>query len=69
MKIIAIILIAVGAIGLTYGVISFTRKEKIVDMGSVQITADKKESFIVSPWLGGGVVVAGVALLLFSTRK
>lgn len=69
MKIIALILIVAGAIGLGYGVISFKHKEKIIDVGSIEVTADKVESFRISPWLGGGVLVVGVLLLVIPMRK
>ncbi|MEO8682587.1 MAG: DUF3185 domain-containing protein [Vicinamibacterales bacterium] len=66
MKVLGILLVALGILGLAYGGLSYTRKDKIVDAGPIQITADKKESIPVSPIAGGLILVAGVALLMKS---
>lgn len=69
MKMLAIILIVIGALGLGYGVITFKHKEKVMDVGPIHVTADKEERFNISPWLGGGVLLAGVLLLVVPMRK
>ncbi len=68
-KTIGIILIIVGAVMLIWTGFSFTRKEKVVDIGSVQITADKKEQVNWPPYVGGVILVAGVVLLLVPNRR
>ena len=40
MKILGIVLIVLGLVGLAYGGLSWTRKEKVVDIGTVEVTAD-----------------------------
>ena len=67
-KTIAIILIIIGAVMLIWTGFSFTRKEKVVDIGPLEVTADKKERVNWPPYVGGVVLVAGFVLLL-STRK
>ena len=37
-----IILIALGVAGLGAGYVSYTTKEKVIDLGPIDITADKK---------------------------
>lgn len=64
MKIIGIVLIVFGVIGLAYGGLSWTRREKIVDAGPIQITTDKTESLPLPPIAGGLMLVAGVVLLM-----
>jgi hypothetical protein len=58
------VLVALGLIALLYGGVSWTHKDKVVDAGPIEITADKKESIPISPIAGGVMLVAGVALLL-----
>jgi len=48
---------------------SFTKKEKVVDIGSLEITADQKERVNWPPYVGGVVLVAGVILLLVPRKK
>lgn len=68
MKALGIVLIVLGIVGLAYGGISWTRKEKVVDIGPIEVTADKHESVPFSPIAGGLCLAAGVALV-FSSRK
>ncbi|MBK1438792.1 hypothetical protein JHJ32_02230 [Parapedobacter sp. ISTM3] len=66
---VGIILVVVGAIMLAWTGFSFTRKEKVVDIGSVEISADKKERVNWSPYVGGIILVAGVVLLVIPRRR
>ncbi len=67
--IVGILLIVVGIAGLAFGGFSFTRKEKVLDLGPIQATADKKESLPVPPILGALAIVGGVVLLASSARR
>jgi len=68
MKIVGIVLIAIGLLGAVYGGISFTRKDKVIDAGPIEITRDKTERLPITPIASGLVMVAGVVLLLRSGR-
>jgi UDP-N-acetylmuramyl pentapeptide phosphotransferase/UDP-N-acetylglucosamine-1-phosphate transferase len=68
MKILAVLLVVLGTLGLIYGGVSWTRKDTIVDAGPIQITADKKERLPITPVAGGLILVAGVVLLLKEAR-
>lgn len=68
MKAIAIALIALGLVGLLWGGISWTQREKVVDLGSIEITRDERKSVPLPPIIGGVCLVAGV-LLLIGGRK
>jgi len=63
MRLLAIVLIVLGVVGLAYGGISFTRKETVVDAGPINITADKHETIPLPPVAGAVCLVAGIALL------
>jgi hypothetical protein len=69
MRTFAIVLIVIGILMLIIPGVTFTKKEKVVDVGPVEIS--KKENKTVSwPFYAGAVVtVAGVALFLFSKRR
>ena len=61
--IVGIVLILLGIVGLSYNRITYTTKEKIVEIGPITATADKEKSIPISPVLGGLALVAGVGLV------
>lgn len=67
-KTIGIILMVVGLIMLVWGGFSYTKKEKLVDAGPIEISADKKETVNWPPYAGGIALVVG-ALVFASARK
>ena len=69
MKILAIALIVLGVVGLAYGGINYTRKEKVLDIGPIEATAERHETIPLPPVLGGVMVAAGVVLLVTSSRR
>ena len=62
--VVAILLIVLGIAGLSYGRLSFTRNEKVVDLGPVEVTREKRESLPLPPIVGGLLLVSGIALLV-----
>jgi UDP-N-acetylmuramyl pentapeptide phosphotransferase/UDP-N-acetylglucosamine-1-phosphate transferase len=69
MKIVAIVLIVLGAISLAYGGISYTTREKVLDIGPIEATAERHKTVPLPPILGGVAVVAGIALLLVGGKR
>ncbi len=69
LKIIGIILVVVGILALVVPSISFTKREKVVDLGPIQATADKKETIPLSPILGVSALVVGAGLLAVGATK
>lgn len=67
--VVGILLIVLGVVGLALGGFSFTRKEKVVDIGPIEATADKKESLPVPPLLGALAIVGGVVLVAAGSRR
>ncbi len=67
--IVGIILIAIGIIALAYGGFSYTKREKIIDAGPLQVSADKEKTVPFPPILGGLCLVGGVVLLVAGGRK
>jgi hypothetical protein len=66
---IAIILIAVGIVAFAYQGITYTSREKVVDLGPVQVTAEKTRTFPLPPIVGGIALVGGIILLLMGSKK
>ncbi len=64
-----IILIVVGIAMLIWTGFSYTKKEKIVDAGPIQISADKEKSVNWPPYAGGIILVAGVIVFVASKNR
>ena len=69
MKILGIILIVVGIAAFAYQGITYTSREKVVDVGPVQVTAEKTRTFPLPPIVGGIALVGGIVLLLVGNKK
>ncbi len=63
-----IVLIVMGAIALAYQGFSYTTREKVIDLGPIQATADKEHTIPLPPIVGGLAIAAGAILLLSSRR-
>jgi len=69
MKIIGFILIVIGLVMLLLRGIEYTKKEKVIDAGPVEITK-KEPRTITWPYYAGGIaIVAGILLVLVDSRK
>ena len=62
-KIIGIILIVVGALGLIYGGFSYTQDSTAVKVGPLELTVEEKKSINIPLWAGIGALVVGVVLV------
>lgn len=69
MRITGIILIVLGVIALAYGGISYTKEEKVLDIGPFEATAKTRETIPLPPLLGGLALAGGVALMIAGSRK
>jgi uncharacterized membrane protein YidH (DUF202 family) len=67
--IIGIILIVIGVIALAYGGITYTKREKVIDAGPLQVSADREKTIPFPPILGGICLVGGIVLVLAGNRK
>jgi hypothetical protein len=66
---IGIILIGIGIVALAYQGITYTTKEKVVDIGPIQMSADKTKTIPLPPILGGIALVGGIVLLVAGGKK
>ena len=67
--IIAIILIALGIAAFAYQGITYTTREKVVDLGPIQVTAEKTKTLPLPPIVGAIAIVGGIILLVMGSRK
>jgi len=56
-------------VALAYGGISYTRREKVVDIGPIEATAEKRETIPLPPLLGGLALAGGVVLLIYGAKS
>jgi uncharacterized membrane protein YidH (DUF202 family) len=68
MKLIGIALIIFGVIAIAIGGISYTKREKVIDLGPIQATTEKHETIPLSPVAGLAAVAGGIALVITGSR-
>jgi hypothetical protein len=64
-----IILIAVGIMAFAYQGITYTTREKVVDLGPVHMTAERTRTLPLTPIVGGIALVGGIVLLITGSKK
>jgi hypothetical protein len=64
-----IILIVIGIVALAYQGITYTTREKVIDLGPIQMTAGKTKTLPLPPIVGGIAIVGGIVLLVVGSRK
>lgn len=69
MKILGIILIVIGLIALATGGLSWTQREKVLDVGPIEATADRHKTLPLPPLAGGAALIAGIVLVVAGGRK
>lgn len=67
--ILAIVLIVIGAVALTYQGITYTTREKAIDIGPLEVTTEERHTIPLPPVIGGAALVAGLVLLVMAGKK
>ena len=67
--IVGILLIVLGVVAFAYQGITYTTKEKVVDLGPLQVEAKRERTIPLPPVLGGLALAGGIVLLLFGSRR
>jgi TRAP-type C4-dicarboxylate transport system permease small subunit len=63
-RVIALVLIIGGALGLAYGGFSYTKEDHQAKIGPLDISVQEKQTVNIPMWVGIGAIVVGGALLL-----
>ena len=69
MRIVGIILIVIGLVSLAIGGISYTTREKVLDIGPIEATAERRKTIPLPPLLGGIALAGGIVLMVAAGRK
>ena len=68
-KLVAIILIAGGALGLAYGGFSYTKETSRADIGPLHFQVSEREQVNIPLWVGIGAIVGGIVLLVTARKS
>ena len=69
LRIIGILLIVLGLVALAYQGITYTKTEKVLEVGPITATKETKKTIPLPPVLGGVALLAGVVLLVASSSR
>ena len=69
MKLIGMILIVIGIVGVLYGGLSWTTQDQVAKVGPVEITKEKTHWLTFPPVAGAACLICGTALLVMSGRS
>jgi hypothetical protein len=64
-----IVLIVAGALALAYQGITYTTREKVIDLGPLKASVEKQKTIPLPPILGAVGLAAGIALVLLGNRR
>ena len=66
---VGIVLIVLGVLALAYQGITYTTREKVVDLGPIKASVDKQKTIPLPPILGAVALAAGVVLLVVGNKR
>jgi len=68
-KIIGLVIIAIGLVMTLYTGFNYVTKEKVAEIGNIEITTDNDHTASWSPFIGIGVMVIGGVVFLYGKKK
>lgn len=66
---IGIALILLGIVAFAYQGITYTSREKVIDVGPIHATADTQKTIPLSPLVGGAALLGGIAMVTVGAKK
>lgn len=66
---VGMILIVLGIVMLIWTGFTYTKKEKIIDAGPIQVSADKEKNVNWPPYLGGILLVGGIVIVASAKKS
>jgi len=63
-KMLAIVLIVAGGLGLAYGSFTYTKETHKAELGPIELTVKDEKTVSIPVWAGLGAIAAGLILLL-----
>lgn len=68
-RILAILLIVGGVLGLVYTSFSYTKQTDEIKVGPIEMSVKEKQTVQIPVWAGAGAIVIGGLLLIFGNRR
>lgn len=68
MKLIGVLLLVFGIVALVLGGITYTTREKVLDVGPITATTEKHKTIPLSPIVGIAAVAGGIVLIVTGSR-
>jgi hypothetical protein len=62
-------LIVIGVVALIYQGITYTTREKVLEVGPVEVTTERRETIPLPPVLGGLALAGGIVLVVVGNRR
>lgn len=69
MKLIGVLLIIFGIVALAVGGFSYIDRDKVVDVGPLEVTTEERKTVPLSPIVGIGALAGGIALVVAGSRS
>jgi len=68
-RVLAIVLIVAGLLGVMYGKFSYTKETHDAKVGSLELSFKEKQTVSIPAWAGVAAIAAGAGLLLARTKS
>lgn len=68
MKLLGIVLIVMGVVALAFGGFSYTKREKVLDLGPLQATTETQKTVPIAPIAGIALLFGGIALVVAGSK-
>ncbi len=65
----SIILIMIGVVAFGYQGFTYTTREKVIDIGSLDVSVAKKKTIPIAPIVGGIALIGGVVLMAMGRKE
>jgi hypothetical protein len=69
LKIVAVVLIVAGALGLVYGGFSYNKESQGAKLGPIELTVTEKETVNVPVWAGVASILLGAGIFAYPFMK
>jgi len=69
LRIVAIVLLVAGALGLIYGTIRYVSDTHTMQLGSLSLSVQDHKTVVIPVWVGVGALVAGGVMLVASLKR
>jgi hypothetical protein len=68
-RIVGVVLVVLGIVGVVYGRIGYTKDETAAELGPIKVKVQEKESVAIPQWLAVAGIAVGAALALAPIKR